>query len=208
MRPNKDRAVAGSQLHTNFALAADGEYLALVEPNGETVASEIAPEFPPQYEDVSYGNSASSTDTTLIELGDGAQVLVPANGSLGTTWVNPGFVPNPPWQTGPLGVGYDAAEGPPPSTTVLQVDFNDRDNAGNTQPGFSSFVINGTTNIQTGPVTRSFGGDQCHAGRCIRRSGTTTAAESHLRIPARLPMRSCCRTSSSRVPTRAPAEWM
>ncbi len=154
---NKDRSVAGSQLHTNFALAAEGEYLALVQPDGDTVVSAFAPEFPPQYEDVSYGNSASSTDTTLIDLDDGAQVLVPASGSLGTTWVNPAFVPNPPWQTGLLGVGYDGDEGPPPSTTVLQVDFNDRDNTGNTQPGFSSFVINGTTNIQTGPVTRSFG---------------------------------------------------
>ena len=68
---NKDRSVAGSQLHTNFALAAEGEYLALVQPDGDTVVSAFAPEFPPQYEDVSYGNSASSTDTTLIDLGDG-----------------------------------------------------------------------------------------------------------------------------------------
>ena len=66
---NKDRAVAGSQLHTNFALAAEGEYLALVQPDGDTVVSAFAPEFPPQYEDVSYGISASSTDTTLIEFG-------------------------------------------------------------------------------------------------------------------------------------------
>jgi hypothetical protein len=155
---NKDRATAGNQLHTNFALAAEGEYLALVQPDGETVASAFTPQFPPQYEDVSYGIAASSAETKLIELGSGAQVLIPSSESLGTTWVNPGFVPNPPWQTGPLAIGYGASQVPPPSTTVLQVDFNDRNNTGNTQPGFSSFAINGTTNIQTAPVTRSFGG--------------------------------------------------
>src|SRR5688572_12742235 len=42
---NKDRATAGNQLHTNFALAAEGEYLALVEPDGDTVVSALAPEF-------------------------------------------------------------------------------------------------------------------------------------------------------------------
>ena len=41
-------------LHTNFALDKDGEYLALVAPNG-TVVQEYAPRFPPQRTDVSYG---------------------------------------------------------------------------------------------------------------------------------------------------------
>jgi hypothetical protein len=41
-------------LHTSFALDKDGEYLALVAPNG-TVVQEYAPRFPPQQTDVSYG---------------------------------------------------------------------------------------------------------------------------------------------------------
>ena len=45
---NKDRAVAdGTELHTNFALKASGEYLALVEPDGVTVAYAYDPQFPP-----------------------------------------------------------------------------------------------------------------------------------------------------------------
>jgi len=41
--------------HTNFKLDKDGEYLALVESDGLTVADEFAPEFPVQTDDVSYG---------------------------------------------------------------------------------------------------------------------------------------------------------
>lgn len=52
---NKDRAVAGQELHTNFKLKADGEYLALVQPDGVSVEYEYAPAFPTQYTDVSYG---------------------------------------------------------------------------------------------------------------------------------------------------------
>lgn len=44
----------GGNHHTNFALSASGEYLALVDPTG-IVAMEYAPGFPPQSVDVSYG---------------------------------------------------------------------------------------------------------------------------------------------------------
>jgi hypothetical protein len=80
----KDRAVSGSELHTSFRLISDGEYLALVKPDGRTISWEyapghaseslsqsedtfyarvgtlmrrrgIAPVYPPQFADVSYG---------------------------------------------------------------------------------------------------------------------------------------------------------
>jgi len=51
----KNRAVAGAQLHTSFKLSDGGEYLALVKPDGTTIAHEFSPTFPPQYPDVSYG---------------------------------------------------------------------------------------------------------------------------------------------------------
>lgn len=50
----KDRTVAGRPLHTNFAIAADGEYLALLTPEGE-IATEYAPTFPRQFTDIAYG---------------------------------------------------------------------------------------------------------------------------------------------------------
>ena len=52
---NKNRRDPASELHTNFALGADGEYLALVKPDGVTVTSDYAPAFPAQSNDVSYG---------------------------------------------------------------------------------------------------------------------------------------------------------
>src|SRR5262245_39476021 len=63
----KNRRTAGSQLHTNFKLDAGGEYLALVEPDGATIAYEFAPTYPPQIPDVSYGVPQSST--TLLSPG-------------------------------------------------------------------------------------------------------------------------------------------
>lgn len=50
---NKDRTEG--ELHTNFRLSGDGEYLALVEPDGETIVTEFAPSYPPQQSNVSYG---------------------------------------------------------------------------------------------------------------------------------------------------------
>ncbi len=50
----KDRR--GSRLHTNFKLAIEGEYLGLFSPEALSVpASEVAPKYPPQRNDVSYG---------------------------------------------------------------------------------------------------------------------------------------------------------
>ncbi|MBL9209528.1 MAG: CotH kinase family protein, partial [Opitutaceae bacterium] len=52
---NKNRRDPAAELHTNFALAAEGEYLALVKPDGVTVTSEYAPTYPAQSSNVSYG---------------------------------------------------------------------------------------------------------------------------------------------------------
>jgi len=46
---------AGGRLHTDFRLGAAGEFLALVQPDGSTIASQFAPTFPQQIPDVSYG---------------------------------------------------------------------------------------------------------------------------------------------------------
>ncbi|MFN3077867.1 MAG: lamin tail domain-containing protein, partial [Alphaproteobacteria bacterium] len=50
----KDRTDPGQELHTSFKLDRDGEYLALVRPDGMTVATEFTPEYPRQVGDVSY----------------------------------------------------------------------------------------------------------------------------------------------------------
>lgn len=52
---DKNRAVAGQELHLNFKLASGGDYLALVEPDGTTIISEFAPTYPAQADGFSYG---------------------------------------------------------------------------------------------------------------------------------------------------------
>jgi hypothetical protein len=49
----KDRT--SPRLHANFSLDADGEFLALVQPDGVTLDSQFAPVFPPQISGYSYG---------------------------------------------------------------------------------------------------------------------------------------------------------
>ncbi len=49
--------VSGKELHANFSLSKDGEYLALVDRDGTTIIHEFAGNFPVQYSDISYGVS-------------------------------------------------------------------------------------------------------------------------------------------------------
>ncbi len=53
-------AVVLGELHASFKLSAAGEFLALIEPDGETVAYQYNPKFPAQTADVSYGIDAGT----------------------------------------------------------------------------------------------------------------------------------------------------
>lgn len=55
----KDRtATEEANLHANFSLERNGEYLALIDDGSpELIVSEFSPEFPPQEQDISYGYS-------------------------------------------------------------------------------------------------------------------------------------------------------
>lgn len=62
----KNRRDPVRPLHTNFSLDADGEHLALVRPDGLTVASEFSPAYPPQPSDVSYGRSPAGGGAAFL----------------------------------------------------------------------------------------------------------------------------------------------
>src|SRR5262249_7748846 len=87
-------------------LSKNGEYLALVRPDG-SVATEFAP-FPAQYPDVSYGLAQDVTTNTLIASAQYATVLVPPDGTLGSTWRQISF-DDSGWLGAVSGVGYEAA---------------------------------------------------------------------------------------------------
>ena len=105
----------GGNLHANFTLDADGEYLALVEPDGITIATEFAPTFPEQFEDIAYGVEQQASSTTLFELGDTGRLLVPdaaADAAIGSTWTGAHEPFNDSnWQDVVAGVGFDEADG-------------------------------------------------------------------------------------------------
>ena len=100
----KDRRDPAGPLHTNFALRAEGEYLALVHPDGATVEQEFAPAYPPQKDNYSYG--LLQTSATLVTPGNPVKALAPADASLGTSWTTIAFNENSSWTLGALPVGY------------------------------------------------------------------------------------------------------
>ena len=107
----KDRRLAGQELHTNFKLASDGGYLALVEPDGATVVAEFGgagDPLPPQFEDVSYGlmQTGDMTPAVLISEGDSGRLLIPEDGSVDAIWTGVGFEDSG-WDVAATGIGYD-----------------------------------------------------------------------------------------------------
>ena len=99
---------SGPELHTNFKLGADGEYLALVEPDGRTIAYEHAPHYPQQFPDISYGIGQSLLVKTLLGPAAPAAAYVPAQGGLGLSWTGYGFDDSSWALRGTSGVGFDA----------------------------------------------------------------------------------------------------
>lgn len=88
--------------HTPFALAAGGEYLALLRPDG-IKATEFAPSFPPQSPDMSYGTAHPTAE--LIGPSSTCRFLVPVNGAQDTA--------NPDWtRIAYNDTGWTASAGP------------------------------------------------------------------------------------------------
>jgi hypothetical protein len=107
----KDRVEPAAELHTNFRLSLDGEYLALVAPDGVTKLSEFAPGFPAQQEDVSYGLAQGANTVTLLPSGAAGRALVPdavSGPALGAGWTSRVFN-DTSWEAGATGWGYDLA---------------------------------------------------------------------------------------------------
>lgn len=110
---SKDGVLAGGELHTNFALSAGGEFLALVGVDGTTIIDQYAPEFPAQFEDISYGRTMqpSGASTTVLTTGAAAKAIVPSSGALGLSWTQVDFV-DAAWPiSGPTGLGYENSPG-------------------------------------------------------------------------------------------------
>ena len=60
--------IVGGQWHVNFSLSREGEYLALIRPDG-VIEDELAPTYPEQYTDISYGVVGNYDGATPPEYG-------------------------------------------------------------------------------------------------------------------------------------------
>ena len=80
----KDRRAAGAELHTSFKLDPDSGYLALVKPDGKTVASEF--KYPRQVAGASYGMEMAARPAVALSAGAPRRVHVPRDGTLGSRW--------------------------------------------------------------------------------------------------------------------------
>jgi hypothetical protein len=113
----KNEVMANGEIHTNFKLSADGDYLALVDPSGNKVSEfdeGASPStFPAQSDDVSYGTIDRTSDTTLVATGASTYILVPTDGSMetsGSEWyrLDPDF-DYTNWLYGQTALGYETA---------------------------------------------------------------------------------------------------
>ncbi|MBU4459526.1 MAG: CotH kinase family protein, partial [Verrucomicrobia bacterium] len=102
---DRNRAIPGEELHTNFELSKDGEYLALVTPSG-TVAHAFSPAYPPQVDDVSYGILPGGTTNILIQTNAACRFFVPVTNNQDGAWIWWGF-DDSSWSNGTGALGFD-----------------------------------------------------------------------------------------------------
>ena len=98
----KNRTVAGEELHTDFQLDADGEYLSLAKPNG-TIVQEFAPQYPQQLSDISYGLAQYATK--FVPPNAQVRYHVPTAADPDADWTLPGF-DDSRWLLGTTGLGF------------------------------------------------------------------------------------------------------
>ncbi len=162
----KNRIDPTRELHANFSLSRNGEYLALIKPDATTVATEFAPTFPRQVTDVSYGFAMTVATTALVPSGASGRMLVPGFDEVSPGWIRPEF-DDGAWPPVRLSVGYrrtqsGSSESPEPPLTFEDV----------TRP--SDFIVATSGNspanegvinaIDNSPATKYLNFDKLNAG--------------------------------------------
>lgn len=171
----KDRTIAGRNLHTNFKLGGSGEYLALVEPDEVTVATEFLPVFPRQFADVSYGYSQESQFQKVVNSNSPVKILIPTNDALGLTWTGAELFDDSSWLTGTNGVGYDTGTREIGETYAELKNYYPFENNAVDSIGGVSGSLNGSPSFTAG-----------HSGKAINLNGTSQYVSlSSLNLPTK-----------------------
>ena len=132
-----DRNDAAGELHTNFRLSGNGEYLALVEPDGQTVAYEYASGFPQQATDVSFGVPTGIVETVILDRNASGRVIVPTDDrwdpteldAVAGTWLDREF-DDSDWTPVTMGVGFVSSTEPATLADSVADFSNQLDNGG------------------------------------------------------------------------------
>jgi len=109
----KDRKT-NNELHASFTLDRGGDYLGLIEPDGVTVVSEIAPKYPEQFENISYGIGVASGPNTLslVKFGSTAKYLIAETDTLGDSWKkDPSVFNDSSWTEALSPIGFESSGG-------------------------------------------------------------------------------------------------
>lgn len=126
---DKNRRTPGAPLHTNFKLSDSGEYLALVQPDGTTIATQFAPTYPAQVTDVSYGFPALQTKAMLAQ-GAAVKWKVWTNATdfnaQAPGWNTSLVYATTVWSNGTSGVGWDDNPSPVDFTAYFGSNANPR----------------------------------------------------------------------------------
>ena len=164
-------------LHTNFKLSGAGEYLALVRPN-LSVASEFAPNYPEQRQDISYGPVMTTVSNTLVAASATAKTLVPTN-DIGDDWTG-GNEPfdDSQWTAGVgeiSGVGYSVASDGTPGL-IAEWNFETSDGLSVTDGQLAVGVVDETAGDATGPFAGIASGNPTGQGPAGLSYSTDTPA--------------------------------
>lgn len=115
----KDRRLPGAPLHASFRLASGGSYLGLVAADGQTVASEFTPFYPPQIPDIAYGFGMITTNVMLVASNATARALVPLTaGDSSEGWNAAGF-DDSLWGVVTNGIGFGSTNAQPDYGAVV-----------------------------------------------------------------------------------------
>ena len=105
----RDLVTNNGELHTNFRLSAVGEELALVHPDGKTIAWTPAERISAQFRNITFGNAPSTKIYPLISATAHSRVSVPIDGLLGNAWTQPDL-DDSDWQIQGKGLGFAEQE--------------------------------------------------------------------------------------------------
>ncbi len=103
---NADCTDPAGELHTNFALSKNGEYLGLYDAD-HMLVHDFGASYPPQYENISYGLAVSLVQevTELVSTVSPVRACCPTNDALDAIWRDQAF-DDSGWTNGILPAGY------------------------------------------------------------------------------------------------------